>query len=74
MISLVSQKQVAVDSAVVKRFCKTLSFGRSSYYRGRCGRPEPDLELRDRIISSPFPGPPTVTVPCPVRSGVLDTM
>ena len=49
MISLVAQKQVAADCTVVKRLCKTLSIGRSSYYRGRRGRPEPDLELRDRI-------------------------
>ena len=46
MISLVAQKQVAADCTVVKRLCKTLSIGRSSYYRGRRGRPEPDLELR----------------------------
>ena len=49
MISLVAQKQVAADCTVVQRLCKTLSIGRSSYYRGRRGRPEPDLELRDRI-------------------------
>ncbi len=49
MISLVAQKQVAADCTVVKRLCKTLSIGRSSYYRGRSGRPDPDLELRDRI-------------------------
>ncbi len=49
MISLVTQKQVASDCPVDNRLCKTLSIGRSSYYRGRCGRPDPDLELRDRI-------------------------
>ena len=48
MISLVAQKQVAADCTVVKRLCKTLSIGRSSYYRGRRGRPDPDLELRDQ--------------------------
>ena len=49
MISLVAQKQVSADRPAVKRLCKTLSIGRSSYYRGRCGRPDPDLALRDQI-------------------------
>ena len=34
---------------MVKRLCRTLSIGRSSYYRGRRGRRDPDLELRDQI-------------------------
>ena len=49
MISLVAQTQQAKDRAAVKGLCRTLSIGRSSYYRGRHGRPDPDLELRDRI-------------------------
>ena len=49
MISLVAQTKTSKGRAAVKRCCKTLSIGRSSYYRGRCGRPDPDLELRDGI-------------------------
>ena len=49
MICLVAQKQKAADRPEVKRLCKTLSIGRSSYYRGRGGRPDPDLALRDQI-------------------------
>ena len=49
MISLVAQTQQVKDRAVIRRLCKTLSIGRSSYYRGRRGRTDPDLELRDRI-------------------------
>ena len=49
MISLVAQTKTSKSRAAVTRCCKTLSIGRSSYYRGRCGRPDPDLELRDRI-------------------------
>ena len=49
MISLVAQKQVSADRPAVKRLCKTLSIGRSSYYRGRRVRPDPDLALRDQI-------------------------
>ena len=49
MISLVAQNQEAAGCAVIRSLCKTLSIGRSSYYRGRRGRTGPDLELRDRI-------------------------
>ena len=49
MICLVAQAKSTVDRAVVKRLCRTLSIGRSSYYRGRRGRTDPDLELRDQI-------------------------
>ena len=49
MISLVAQKQVSADRPSVKQLCKTPSIGRSSYCRGRRGRPDPDLALRDRI-------------------------
>ena len=49
MICLVARKQVSAVRPGVKRLCKTLSIGRSSYYRGRHGRTDPDLELRDRI-------------------------
>ena len=49
MICLVAQSKALGDRAVVKRLCRTLSIGRSSYYRGRRGRRDPDLELRDQI-------------------------
>ena len=49
MICLVAQSKAPTDCAVVKRLCRTLSIGRSSYYRGRRGRRDPDLELRDQI-------------------------
>ena len=49
MICLVAQTKSNADRAVVGRLCRTLSIGRSSYYRGRHGRTDPDLELRDRI-------------------------
>lgn len=49
MICLVAQQQKAIARPEVKRLCKTLSIGRSSYYRGRGGRPDPDLALRDQI-------------------------
>ena len=49
MICLVAQSKASTDRAVVKRLCRTLSIGRSSYYRGRRGRTDPDLELRDQI-------------------------
>ena len=49
MISLVAQSKASTDRAVVKRLCRTLSIGRSSYYRGRRGRTDPDLALRDQI-------------------------
>lgn len=44
-------------------FCRTLSIGRSNYYRGRRGRTDPDLELRIGSTSWRFLGPSTVTVP-----------
>ncbi len=49
MICLVTQSRSTADRAAVGRLCRTLSIGRSSYYRGRHGRTDPDLELRDRI-------------------------
>ena len=49
MISLVTQTKSTADRAAVGRLCRTLSIGRSSYYRGRCCRTDPDLALRDRI-------------------------
>ena len=49
MTSLVAQTQQVRGRAVVKRLCRTLSIGRSSYYRGRRDRTDPDLELRDQI-------------------------
>ena len=49
MICLAAQQQKAMDRPEVKGFYKTLSIGRSSYYRGREVRPDPDLALRDRI-------------------------
>ncbi len=49
MICLVTQAKSTVDRAVITRLCRTLSIGRSSYYRGRRGRTDPDLELRDQI-------------------------
>lgn len=49
MICLVAQTQQVKGRAVIRRLCRTLSIGRSSYYRGRHGRTDPDLELRDRI-------------------------
>lgn len=49
MICLVAQSKASTDRAVVMRLCRTLSISRSSYYRGRRGRRDPDLELRDRI-------------------------
>jgi len=49
MISLVAQTQQVKGRAVVGRLCRTLSIGRSSYYRGRRVHPDPDLELRDQI-------------------------
>lgn len=49
MISLVTQTKSTADRAAVGRLCKALSISRSSYYRGRRGRRDPDLELRDQI-------------------------
>ena len=49
MISLVAQTKTSKGCVAVKRCCKTLSIGRSSYYRGRRVRPDPDLALRDQI-------------------------
>ena len=49
MISLVAQTKTSKGRVAVKRCCKTLSIGRSSYYRGRRVRPDPDLALRDQI-------------------------
>ena len=49
MICLVAQTKTAKGRTVVKKCCNALSIGRSSYYRGRRGRTDPDLELRDRI-------------------------
>ena len=49
MISLVAQAHKTNGRVMVKRLCRTLSIGRSSYYRGRRGRTDPDLELRDQI-------------------------
>ena len=49
MISLVAQTHKTNGRVMVKRLCRTLSIGRSSYYRGRRGRTDPDLVLRDQI-------------------------
>ena len=49
MISLVFQTKTSKGRAAVKRCCKTLSIGRSSYYRGRRVRPDLDPALRDQI-------------------------
>ena len=49
MISLVAQTKTSKGRVAVKRCCKTLSIGRSSYYRGRRVRPDLDLALRDQI-------------------------
>lgn len=49
MICLVTRSRSTADRAAVGRLCGTLSIGRSSYYRGRRGRTDPDLELRDSI-------------------------
>ena len=49
MISLVTQTKSTADRAAVGRLCKALSISRSSYYHGRRGRRDPDLELRDQI-------------------------
>ena len=49
MSCLVAKQQEATGRNVVKGLCRTLSIGRSSYYRGRRGRTDPDLALRDRI-------------------------
>ena len=49
MISLVAQTHKTNGRVMVKRLCRTLSIGRSSYNRGRRGRTDPDLELRDQI-------------------------
>lgn len=57
------QLRLQGDRAVVKRLCRTCSISRSSYYRGRRGTRDPDLELRDRIHKLSFSWPPTVTVP-----------
>ena len=51
MICLVAKTQQVTGRAAVKRLCGTLSIGRSSYYRGRRARPDPDLALRDQIHS-----------------------
>lgn len=49
MICLVAKTQQATGRATVNRLCRTLSIGRSSDYRGRRARPDPDLALRDQI-------------------------
>ncbi len=49
MVSLVAQTHKTNGRVMVKRLCRTLSSGRSSYDRGRRDRTDPDLELRDQI-------------------------
>ena len=49
MICLVAQTHKTNGRVMVKRLCRTLSIGRSSYYLGRRGRTDPDLALRDQI-------------------------